>query len=283
MIKSILTAVDFSECSLNALEHAVNIAQMAKVDIKMLWVNRSDSSKEIFQEHTTNILEEVENRFQDLIEKYADRLGHKISYKIRKGKIYHVIVNEAEEMNASLIITGTHGTSGFEKFWLGSNAYKVVMSTPLHVITIPARAQIGAELKKIVLPIDSTSETRQKIFFTGYIAQLFGAQVHVLALNTSQSQANIDRVKKYADQVMEYFREEEISCLLENIKAENITQSVIEYAESIDANLISIMTEQEKSTANILLGPYASQMINTSTIPVLCIHPRILSKNLLYP
>jgi len=37
----------------------------------------------------------------------------------------------------------------------------------------------------------------------------------------------------------------------------------------VNADLISIMTEQEQSLSNILLGSYAHQMINKAFIPVL--------------
>jgi len=37
------------------------------------------------------------------------------------------------------------------------------------------------------------------------------------------------------------------------------------------------MTEQEKSTANLWLGPYAAQMVNHSPIPVLSIHSKQMS------
>ncbi|PKP31312.1 MAG: hypothetical protein CVU00_12845 [Bacteroidetes bacterium HGW-Bacteroidetes-17] len=280
MIKNILVAIDFSKCSINALEHAINIGNKAAANIVMVWVNRPDYSKDIFIDLSANIVDEVENRFKALIEKYAKIFKHKLNYKIKTGKIYSEIVDEAEKSNASIIITGTHGSSGFEKFWLGSNAYKIVMSTTLPVITIPASSQIAVNLSKIVLPIDSTPETRQKIIFTGIIAGLFKAKVFVLAVNSSKSESVIGRVRKYANQVIEYFKEEDIEFDLTTVDAENVTQASIQYATKIEANLISIMTEQEKSTANILLGPYASQMINTSPIPVLCIHPKILSETI---
>jgi len=44
--------------------------------------------------------------------------------------------------------------------------------------------------------------------------------------------------------------------------------------KKFEANLISIMTEQETTTTNLFLGPYASQMVNHSPIPVLCNHPQ---------
>jgi len=57
------------------------------------------------------------------------------------------------------------------------------------------------------------------------------------------------------------------------LEADNITDATLEYADSIKANLISIMTEQETTTSNLVLGPFASQMVNHAQIPVLSIHP----------
>ena len=39
MSKKILVGIDFSECSVNALEHAITIAQRASCGITMVWVN----------------------------------------------------------------------------------------------------------------------------------------------------------------------------------------------------------------------------------------------------
>ena len=62
--------------------------------------------------------------------------------------------------------------------------------------------------------------------------------------------------------------------MIENVDAENITNSIINYAKEINADTIAIMTEQEMTTANLFLGAYAQQMVNHSPIPVLSIHAR---------
>jgi nucleotide-binding universal stress UspA family protein len=49
---------------------------------------------------------------------------------------------------------------------------------------------------------------------------------------------------------------------------------MIEMAKKLDANLISIMTEQETRTSNLWMGPFAHQTVNHSPIPVLSIHPK---------
>jgi hypothetical protein len=73
---------------------------------------------------------------------------------------------------------------------------------------------------------------------------------------------------------MKHLEEENIKYQLESILTDNVTSGTIEFAQGIDANMIAIMTEQEKTTKNLWLGPYAQQMVNHSPIPVLSIHPK---------
>ena len=58
---------------------------------------------------------------------------------------------------------------------------------------------------------------------------------------------------------------------MERITSTTITNSIIDYAEGIDADLISIMTEQQKASAALLLGPYAQQIVNYSPIPIMSV------------
>ena len=44
--------------------------------------------------------------------------------------------------------------------------------------------------------------------------------------------------------------------------------------KKINADIITIMTEQELTTANLFLGAYAQQMVNHSPIPVLSVHAK---------
>jgi nucleotide-binding universal stress UspA family protein len=59
------------------------------------------------------------------------------------------------------------------------------------------------------------------------------------------------------------------------LKGSNITDMTIDYAKSINAELISIMTEQGQHPISLLMGPYAQHMVNNSPIPVLTIRPKI--------
>jgi nucleotide-binding universal stress UspA family protein len=276
-MKKILVAVDFSECSINALEHAITIANKAESGVDMIFVIKPESSRDMFTEGPQTLSTMVKDKFDELIEKYHHRLGkNKLGYMIREGKVYSEIVREADNKDVFLVMAGTHGSSGFEEFWMGSNANRIVSAIRKPVITIRGGVNIKRHLEKIVLPLDSTPETRQKVPFTAYMAKVFNAEVHVLRVYTSNVPAVIRKVDSYSEQVVKHLEEDNIKYVLESLHADNLTDATIEYALKINANLISIMTEQETTAKNLLLGPYAHQMVNHSPIPVLSIHPKEL-------
>ncbi|MDT8394211.1 MAG: universal stress protein [Bacteroidales bacterium] len=280
-MKKVLVAIDFLDCSLNALAHAVSISAKAGADLEMVWVNKPDNSKDIFTVDPASLLSEVEKRFKKLIKQHAPEMGKgKISFSIREGKVYKEIVQAANDVNADLVIVGTHGASGFEEFWIGSNANKIVSASEKPIITIRGGVDIKRPLSKIVLPLDSTVETRQKIPFTTDLAKICNAEIFVLSVYTTKVADVRYRVDTYTDQVIEYLEEEGVKYTRDAIDADNLTTSTIGYAERVDANLISIMTEQERTTSNLWLGPYAQQMVNHSPFPVLSIHPKELIRSL---
>ena len=274
-MNKIIVAIDFSECSINAFLHALSIAEHCDGELILLWVEKAANQKEKYEDKSLDPSKDVQNAFEDLIAKYQPQHPDvKISWKIRKGKIYKEVTDEAKSSKAMLIVTGTHGASGFEEFWIGSNANKIITASFCPVITIRGGINIQRPLTKIILPIDSAEETRQKATFTGYIAKKHNAEIFVLKLYTSKLKAMRHNVDLYAAQVAKYFEEEKIKFQIGQVDCENISDATIEYAKENDANLIAIMTEQETTTANIFLGPYAHQMVNHSPYPVLSIHPK---------
>lgn len=274
-MKQILVAIDFSKCSMNALEYAIQLANQIKSHITMVWVDNTSSDESVFTSPYDVGRKEINNNFEELIEKYNPMLKHgEMTFKIRKGKVHVEIANQAKYSDAMLVIAGTHGVTGFEEFWIGSNAYRIVTYSPCPVITIRSNFQFGNGISKIVVPIDSTLETRQKIPFAAKIARYFDSEIHIVSLYSTSIKAVRSRVDNYSKQVAKYLDEENVPNVMAAVEAENITNSTITYAQSVEAEMIGIMTEQETTTANMFLGAYAQQMVNHSPIPVLSIHAK---------
>jgi len=171
-----------------------------------------------------------------------------------------------------MIVLGTHGVSGFEEYFLGSNAFRVVLKAPCPVITIRHGFAAG-ELKRIVLPLDITNHSRRKVPLITDIAMAFESEIHVLGVHETDGKEVMTRISQYVDQVYDLLVDKGVKAVKDIRQGGNITNMTIDYAKDIDADLISIMTEQTERPENIWLGPYPQQMVNHSPIPVISIHP----------
>ncbi|HTX88751.1 MAG TPA: universal stress protein [Bacteroidales bacterium] len=274
-MQPIVVAVDFSNTSIHAIEYAIPLAVKMNAGIELIWVDKNNPSEAIYPDTTHQIRDEAKKRFDEIVKKYSKKLGKdlKMEYRLRKGKIYNEIDNLARSIGAACIIAGAHGISGFEEFWMGSNAFKIVSYASCPVITVRCDFAIGNGIRKILLPIDSTPETLQKIPFALMLARLFNSEVHVIATHSSHLKSIQRLAENYAQQAVRYLEKNKIKPYRDALVAGDITQAVLEYASRMEIDLISIMTEQE-TPANILLGPHAQQLVNQSPIPVLSTHPR---------
>lgn len=273
-MEPIVIAVDFSNTSIHCIEYAIPIANKMKTDIVMVWVDKITAQESLYPDTSTQNRNEAKKRFDELVGIYSKKLGKglKIDYKLRKGKVYHEVDNLAKSLHAQLIVAGAHGISGYEEYWIGSNAFKMVTTATVPVITVRQDFQIKKSIETIVVPIDNSSETIQKLPYTVRLAQTFGSEIHVVTTHSSHLKSIQRLAEKYAQQAVQYLIGHDIKYKTDSIVSTDITKSVINFANSIHADLITIMTEQE-TPLNILLGPHAQQLVNQSAIPVLSIHP----------
>ena len=134
-----------------------------------------------------------------------------------------------------------------------------------------------------MLPLDITFQTREKVPYTVELAKVFGSKIHLLTVRLSNLKSIEKKLYQYAGQVASYLDAHKIPYTVEHLHGSNLTDLTIDYSQSIDADLISIMTEQEKSASNLLLGNFAHQMINKAFIPVLSFpnyHLRITAEDI---
>lgn len=274
-MKDIIVAIDFSTGSMHALDYAIALANRLKSNLMMVWVN-SQLSHETFNGEANPLKDEAVRNFEEIMKSKKPLLKNgSLTYKLRKGKVYQEIAAQAKAVNAGLIIAGTHGVTGYEEFWIGSNAYRIVSYAPCPVITVRYDFEIKPEgIRSIVLPIDSSSDTRQKIPFAIQLATDFKAEIHLVAIYSTNLKSVQRRVENSALTAQRHISDAGIKYTLNSLHGDNITNSTLEYAQLVNADLIAIMTEQETDANNILLGPFAQQMVNYSNIPVLSIQPK---------
>lgn len=271
-MKNIIVPIDFSEESMAALDYAVIWANVYDADVQMVFVQTKKSSR--YAAVQQKEYEDAEEQFEIILKDYKDKMpeGRDFSYIIKKGRVFEEVADQAESYRDSMVICSTHGESGWSNFFIGSNAYRIVEGTIRPVIVV-SNDKYNVAPKTIVMPIDITKETREKVPLVTSIAKRFGAEVHILKVTSSTGEGIHNRLKLYSRQVGKYFDEHGVKYKQSLIVGDNITDITIEYAKTVEADLIAIMTEQIKAWTNMLMGSYAQQMLNNSPIPVLSVTP----------
>lgn len=269
-MKPIIVGTDFSEGSKIALELAVDVANRMQTGIMLVWVRRE---KKLFSSDELDTMTRLaQDKMQELCNQLQPSMKHgKIEWQIVNGKVSSALASLATKLSALMIIVGTNGASGFEKYWMGSTAVRVVQDAPCPVLSIRAGYDFHKQLERIVVPIRVNANSRQKVPPAASMAKIFGSEVHILGLLELKEEEGA--LRTYVSQSTDYLEREGVpySFLIRDFG--NYSDTVLGYAEEVNADLVVINTEQDKIISQLFLGTNAQQIVNKSQIPVLCIHP----------
>jgi nucleotide-binding universal stress UspA family protein len=267
-MKTIIVPLDFSNESLLGLDQSIMLAQKTGANILMVHVLDIKAGTDILQKQDEDQLALI--KFEEILKLYKQKnsVDYQINYIIKEGKVFREITELADKYEDSVIVLSTHGLSGFEELFIGGHAYKIASHSKRPVITV-RKCSISSNIDRIVLPLDMTPETREKVPYTVKLAKLFNSEIHLVTVRSSKIASIEKKLRQYAEQVSYYLDSQGIAYCVSHLQGSNLTDITLEYAVSVKADLISIMTEQEMSVSNLLLGTYAHQMINKACIPVL--------------
>lgn len=275
-MKNFIVPVDFSAESLNGLKMAILFSKKTKVSIQMIYVlPKATDADQAAMEAEMNT---AETRFKKIIHEFSPQVGNdsSLDYMINRGRIYQEVVNQAENLPEAIITASTHGASGFQELFIGSNAFRIISATDKPVITL-RKNSCPETISRIVLPIDLSVDSRQKVPFTLELARLFGAEVHVVGVHTLRGLGNKRKIRSYISQVASYI-EDKVPCQTNEVFGDNVVELVNNYAQAIKADLISITTERP-SGISLIIGNTVHQILNKAEIPVLCLTPKNIRKS----
>jgi nucleotide-binding universal stress UspA family protein len=276
---NILVPTDFSEVAQNALGHALKIADVYKNEITLINIQDDGGLFGLFGANNDKmglIKEAIDMKMDKLISESRVLYPHiVINKRVEYGKIYKVITEIAEEENFDSIIMGTNGASGLQQI-TGSNASRVINYAKVPVVVVKDKPIGKNGYEKIVLPIDLSRESRQKVTWAIHLAKKFNSITHVIYENSTRDEVK-NRIYAAVNQTQDILSQNNANYIVRGLDEDKYPDSFAEdtlaYANEIGADLIMIMTQQEKGFSEFLLGSYAQQIVNhSSQVPVMCIN-----------
>jgi len=128
MYKRVLVPVDGSEIADRALDEAITLTKGHPVEMKIVFIGGDDeSSREVIELAMTRAVNAG-------LRPESGLLG-----KLETEEIADVILQEAKEWAADLIVMGTHGRRGVAHMFLGSVAEGVIRASPFPVLVVRGR------------------------------------------------------------------------------------------------------------------------------------------------
>ena len=260
-LENILVPFVDSPSSIGALKTAAVMSKIHHAKLFVLHVNT----------------DRTPNNLLDTIQHICTQEQVKFTFMERSGNISRAINKAEKEIDADMIIMGAYGITGWQQFWVGSNAFKVISTSECPVITLQNDCNGFNGFHKILLPLDDSEETRQKVNWVLKLAKGFDAEVLVLKTSKSNREETKSRLGVYAQQVETLLNREGIRSETTESYGQNVSENCIKTGQLHQCDLISIMTETENSNS-FFMGTYAQQLVSTSPIPVMSIHAKNVGK-----
>jgi nucleotide-binding universal stress UspA family protein len=261
-VHTILVPTDFTPVAGYALEHAAKFSKILNMEITLLHIIKKD-----------NEYLEMEAKIKADANAFMEKYHVKIHTMVREGTIFSTIGEVANNLDAQLVIMGTHGIHGLQKL-IGSWALKVTVKTkaPVIIVQEPPRHE---SIKRIVFPLDFKKENKEKIGWSCFMAKLFNAKILVFKSNF-KDRGFIKGILSNFMFTEKSFKNHDID--FEVFTAEpksNFADQTVEFARKVDADMILIMTTPSINYTDYILGASEQYIIaNEAKIPVMCINPR---------
>ncbi|WP_323174775.1 universal stress protein [Natrialba sp. PRR66] len=134
--RSVLVPTDDSDHARAALELGSTIAARHDSVLHLLFV--ADELPETIDPRSTQLSAEIKESAHEVLQDAADRTElseESIVTAVKAGSVPHVITSYAESTPTDLIVMGTHGWTGLDRYLLGSFTERVIRTSPVPVLT----------------------------------------------------------------------------------------------------------------------------------------------------
>lgn len=271
-MKRILVPCDFEGPSQEAFRFASNLAARSGGEIRVLNVIDlpvvSESAYGIPQyafspELLNDLKGEANKNFERL--KAMAQVSVPVTFTSLPGPVRPVIREYIKAQQIDLVVMGTHGASGWEEFFIGSNTEKIVRTSPVPVIALKKSVDFSS-IKHIVLP--SRLNLKQEHFMEKVVElqKFFGATLHVLFVNTPDHFKRDQEARDAMNEVVKHYNLKDYTLNIRNDPYEE--DGILHFAKEIKADMVAMSTHSRRGLAHLFAGSVAGEVLTHSDFPL---------------
>lgn len=266
---TILCPVDFSEVSAHALRQAAILARRRDARILALHASRFEAPPYF----TEASLAGLEREFRESLSSarvYLDSFvaaaldGDTARVEPRVVEMLPADAILAESTGAGLIVMGTHGRTGWNRWTLGSVAERVLRESAIPVLTV--RGAPRPEIRRILCPVNDTGASRNALAQAVGLAAGFDATVTVLHVREPHGAAPIDNLCAWAS------AETRRRCDIREMTVEgDAAEEIVRLTAAEPYDLLVLGAPRRRFFEGMILGTTAIRAVRHAACPVLSV------------
>ncbi|TYP74285.1 universal stress protein [Aquimarina intermedia] len=274
-MKKLLVPVDFSKYSEYALEVAATLAKQNNSEIivlHMMGLSEAILTKDEAQEATEAqfYMRLAEKRFNTFLDKPYLK-GIKVSEMVQNYKIFSEINTVVNENDVDLIVMGSHGSSGLEEVFVGSNTEKVVRTSDVPVLVIKHRAK-DFNVKEVVFACDFKMENIGVYHKAMKLFKLLGSNVRLVYVNLpDETFKSTSQIEEHVSEFLFKAESGDLSVMdkVVYLNDYSVESALFKYSDKIGADIIALPTHGRRGIAHFFSGSITERIANHSELPVL--------------
>jgi nucleotide-binding universal stress UspA family protein len=273
-MKTVLVPTDFSKYASIGIHVAAVISQKTGCPITLhhnvtTLLNWEIISQAERMKHPAEIAktETAERKLTEIMDGDLDR-DLRISKLITHGITHEEIVSKAKQLHADLIIMGSHGNEGSERFFIGSTIQRVIREATCPVLA--ARSEFsGKEIKTMLFASDFDEQVDKPFGEIKKIATALGATIHLLFINTPEKFKDTKTIRSEMNAFTKRHPEQKFEMATYNHR--DPVSGILEYSDEVHADMIATITHDRRHRSKYLVGNTESLVFHAE-IPVLSVN-----------
>lgn len=287
-IDSILVPTDGSDGAMAAARRAIDLADRAGAALHVVSVvevpaGESGQPDETDRADRGELLDaDADRAIESVAITAQEHLSESVVTAVESGTPFRRITEYADEHDVDMIVMGTHGRTGLERFLLGSVAEKTLRTSPVPVCTVSPAAgeiEIGAtSYDTVLLPTDGSEGAERAMDWGIAIADLYDGTVHtVYSVDTSRftstgSVASLhEQLERTGRRALESVRDRAVAAdvnVVANLGTGPAARMILDYADEHDVDLIAMGTHGRSGAERYLVGSVTETVVRHADVPV---------------
>ncbi|HEV7590174.1 MAG TPA: universal stress protein [Longimicrobium sp.] len=295
MLKLIVVPLDGSQFGEHAIPTALSLAGRDRAELELVHVFEALEPFRMVQGapvFDSDLDRDLMNDRLAYLESVAVSLGPETSAKVIPtvlvGQAKEVLAEHVERRRPDLVAMTTHGRGGLSRLWLGSVTLHLVRHVTRPVLAIRpekegARRPEPARFQRVLIPLDTSSEAERAIDIAVEVAGERGVEyvlVHVLVPLVWVGPEPVPPVvpneaellataEGYLNEVAGRLRARGLKVQTRVLWDPHPAHAILETADEIRADLVSLETSGKRGLEKVLLGSVADKVLRGAPSPVL--------------